>query len=71
MVPESLRRFRERRPDAELQLTPATNLEQIDALRSGRLDAGFVFNMPNSDSDLDHISVARQHVELAVPKGHA
>ena len=70
VVPESLRRFRERHPDAELQLTPATSLEQVDALRSGRLDAGFVFNIAESGSELDHISVALQHVELAVPKGH-
>lgn len=71
VVPESLRRFRERQPDAELQLTPATSLEQIEALRSGRLDAGFVFNMPSADAELDHIPVDLQHVELAVPNGHA
>ena len=70
VVPESLRRFRERQPDAELQLAPATSLEQIEGLRSGRLDAGFVFNMPKTDVELDHIPVALQHVELAVPKGH-
>ena len=71
IVPDSFRRFRERQPDAELQLTPATSLEQIEALRSGRLDAGFVFNMPKTDAELDHLPVAMQHVELAVPKGHA
>jgi len=70
VVPESLRRFRKRQPDAELQLTPATSLEQIEAIRSGRLDAGFVFNMPKADVELDQIPVAVQHVELAVPKGH-
>jgi hypothetical protein len=26
----------------ELQLQPAASLEQLDAIRSGRLDAGFV-----------------------------
>src|SRR6202035_5716195 len=71
IVPDSFRRFRERQPDAELQLTPATSLEQIEALRSGRLDAGLVFNMPKTDAELDHIPVAMQHVELAVPKEHA
>jgi DNA-binding transcriptional LysR family regulator len=71
VVPDSFRRFRERQPDAELQLTPATSLEQIEALRSGRMDAGYVFNMPKTDSELDHLQVAMQHVELAVPKGHA
>ena len=70
VVPESLRRFRERQPDAELQLTPATSLEQVEALRSGQLDAAFVFNMPKADAELDQIPVALQHVELAIPKGH-
>jgi len=71
VVPDSFRHFRERQPDAELQLTPATSLEQLDAIRSARLDAGFVFNMPKGDAELDHFPVALQHVELAVPKGHA
>src|SRR5262250_709311 len=49
VVPESLRRFRERQPDAELQLYPSTSLEQVEGIRSGQLDAGFVFNMPRND----------------------
>jgi DNA-binding transcriptional LysR family regulator len=36
----------------------------------GRLDAGFVNFMPQSDPDIDQLLAARQHVELAVPKGH-
>ena len=70
VVPDSFRRFRERQPDAELQLSPLTSLEQIETVRSGRLDAGFVFNMAKADRELDQLSVAMQHVELAVPKGH-
>jgi DNA-binding transcriptional LysR family regulator len=70
VVPESFRRFRELHPDAELQLRPAASLEQLEAIRSGGLDAGFVNFMPESDPELDQLLVARQHVELAVPKGH-
>jgi len=70
VVPESFRRFRELQPEAELQLQPLASLEQLEAVRSGRLDAGFIFNMPKSDPDLDRLLVARQHLELAVPKGH-
>src|ERR1700681_2939149 len=69
-VPESFRRFRELHPDAELQLQPFSSLEQLDAIRSGRLDAGFVNFMPKSDPDLDQLFVAIQHVELAAPKRH-
>jgi DNA-binding transcriptional LysR family regulator len=46
VVPESFRRFRELQADAELQLQPSGSLEQMEAIRSGRLDAGFVFDMP-------------------------
>ena len=70
VVPQSFRRFRGLHPDAELQLQPFSSLEQLDAIRSGRLDAGFVFNMPKADQELDLLPVAEQHIELAAPKGH-
>jgi DNA-binding transcriptional LysR family regulator len=70
VVPESFRRFRELLPEAELQLQPLASLEQLEAVRSGRLDAGFIFNMPKGDSDLDRLPVAQRRLELAVPKGH-
>jgi DNA-binding transcriptional LysR family regulator len=71
VVPDSFRRFRDQQPDAELQLQPAASLEQLEAIRSGRLDGGFVNFMPKSDPDLDQLLVAIQHVELAAPKRHA
>ncbi len=70
VVPDSFRRFREQQPDAELQLQPAPSLEQLDAIRSGSLDAGFLNFMPKADSELDQLLVAKQHIELAVPKRH-
>src|SRR5579863_2794059 len=69
VVPDSFRRFRQQQPDAELQLQPEASLAQLDAIRSGRLDGGFVFNMPRGDTELDYLPVAVQHVELALPKG--
>ena len=68
VVPDSFRRYREKQPDAELQLQPEASLVQLEAIRSGRLDAGFVNFMPESDPELDQLLVARQHVELAAPK---
>ena len=70
VVPESFRRFRELQPDAELQLQPSASLDQLEAIRAGRLDAGFVNFMPKSDPELDQLLVAMQHVELAAPKRH-
>src|SRR6201981_712145 len=71
VVPDSIRRFREQQPDAELQLQPEASLVQLEAIRSGRLDAGFVNFMPKSDPELDQLPVAIQHIELAAPKRHA
>ena len=70
VVPESLRRFREIQPDAELQLQPLPSLEQLEAIRSSRLDAGFVLDMPKADPELERLRVAIQRIELAVPTGH-
>jgi DNA-binding transcriptional LysR family regulator len=70
VVPDSIRRFRELKPDAELQLQPAGSLEQWEAIRSGHLDAGFVFNMPKTDPELALLPVGVQHIELAVLKGN-
>jgi DNA-binding transcriptional LysR family regulator len=70
VVPESFRRFRELRPDAELQLRPSGSLEQLKGIQSGRLDAGFVFNMPKTDPELELLPVAVQHIELASLRRH-
>src|SRR5580658_9333115 len=64
VVPDSFRRFREQQPDAELQLKPEASLEQLKAIRSGRLDGGFVNFMPKSDPELNQLLVALQHVDL-------
>jgi DNA-binding transcriptional LysR family regulator len=70
IVPDSFRRFRHEQPDAELQLSPMSSLEQVQALRAGSLDAGFVFSFPRSDPDLDQVVVATQHLVLAAPRRH-
>src|SRR4030095_12632022 len=58
VVPDSFRQFRERQPDAELQLKPASSLEQIEAVHTGKLDAGFVFTIANTRRGLAQLPVA-------------
>jgi DNA-binding transcriptional LysR family regulator len=70
MVPQSFRRFREMRPEIELELQPIPSLEQLEAIRSERLDAGFIHNMPRGDAELGRLLVAMNRFELAVPTGH-
>jgi len=70
VVPDSFREFRERQPDAELQLRPLSSLQQIEAIRSGQLDAGFLFTMANIERELAQLEVDVLNLMLAVPKGH-
>ena len=70
VVPDSFRRFRERTPDGELQLSPMASLEQLEAVRADQLDAGFIYNVTKSDRELDQIQVAMHGVALGVPEGH-
>src|SRR5688500_95721 len=42
IVPDSFREFRAQEPEAELQIQPLSSAGQVEAVRSGELDAGFV-----------------------------
>jgi DNA-binding transcriptional LysR family regulator len=70
VVPDSLHLFRERYPDAELQLNPLPSLQQLEAVRTGRLDTGFMFNPPKPDRELDQLPVALNSLALAAPAAH-
>ena len=70
VVPDSLHLFRERCPDAELQLHPLPSLHQLEAVRSGRLDAAFMFNPPAPDQELGQLTVAVNSLVLAAPAAH-
>src|SRR5882672_8472310 len=70
VVPDSFRQFRERQPDAELQLKPLSSREQIEAVHVGGLDAGFAFILANISRELAQLPVASLNLMLAAPKGH-
>jgi DNA-binding transcriptional LysR family regulator len=71
IIPESLRHFRQLRPDAELQLKPLSSSEQIPAVQSGALDAGFIYSMGKVARELGQLEVGRVNLVLAIPSGHA
>jgi DNA-binding transcriptional LysR family regulator len=71
VVPDTFRRFRRRQPDVELDLQPLRSVEQIEAVRSGRLDAGFIFSLAKLDGDFAQMLVAQHKVVLAAPQGHS
>src|ERR1700739_2136310 len=71
VVPDSFRRFRSRLPDAELELHPMLSNQQVEAVRSGKLDAGFIFSLEPPGGDVAQRLVARYKLMLAAPRGHA
>jgi DNA-binding transcriptional LysR family regulator len=71
VVPDAFRRFRRRQPDVELDLRPLRSVEQIEAVRSGRLDAGFIFTLGEPDEGFAQMLIAQHKVVLAAPQGHA
>jgi DNA-binding transcriptional LysR family regulator len=70
VIPDSLRDFRLRHPDVELQLKSLRTLEQIPAIHSGSLDAGYGLPIANREHGLAHIQIGLIKQVLAVPNGH-
>jgi DNA-binding transcriptional LysR family regulator len=69
VVPESLREFRRKHPQGDLKLSPLISLDQVEAVRSGRLDAGFVY-VATSNREMDQVAVGAHDVVLATPRRH-
>jgi DNA-binding transcriptional LysR family regulator len=70
LVVDSFREFRRRQPDVELELHHLLSVHQIDAVLSGRLDAGFAASLTPWHKDLAHWEFVQDRMLLAVPKGH-
>lgn len=71
LVVDSFREFRRRQPGAELELHHQLSVHQVDAVLSGRLDAGFTAAVTPWEMELAHREIARDRMVLAVPTGHA
>ena len=71
VVPESFLRFRQAQPDVQLQINALSSLKQIDAIRSGRIDAGFIYAISEEEEQgLAQLHVASHKLLLAIPRGH-
>ena len=71
LVVDSFRELRRWQPDVELELQHLLSVNQVEAILSGRLDAGFAASLTPWPKDLAHWEFARDRMVLAVPKGHA
>jgi len=71
-LPAWVRDFRAASPQVALELVEATGDVQLDALASGEIDAGLMLHSPGFEPPgLQHLSVAREPLVLAVPAQHA
>jgi LysR family transcriptional regulator, benzoate and cis,cis-muconate-responsive activator of ben and cat genes len=65
-LPEVIRRYRAARPNVELTLLELTSVEQIAALKEGRIDVGFG-RIPLSDPALHRQLLRNGKLVAAVP----
>jgi DNA-binding transcriptional LysR family regulator len=70
VVPDAFRRFRQRNPGAELELHPMASPRQIEAIRSGKLDAAYIFSLTPPHVEVAHRQVGQHKLILAAPRGH-
>ena len=68
-LPELIRRFRITAPDVEVALSELTTLEQIVALKEGRIDIGFG-RLRFEDDGLTRSVIREERLVLAVPRDH-
>ncbi len=68
-LPEVVRRFRQARPGVEIVMVELTSIEQIAALKEGRIDVGFG-RIPLDDPAIDRILLRREKLSVALPLNH-
>jgi DNA-binding transcriptional LysR family regulator len=69
-VPPVVRRLHELAPDVDVALEEHKTTRQLDLLRDGRLDAGFI-HLPDEPPPGFHVTVLdREPLDICVPAGH-
>lgn len=68
-LPEIIRAFRDRYPGVHLDLREMPTGPQLAGIKAGEIDIGFV-REPGPDPELEIVTVMREPLRIAVPKGH-
>ena len=69
-LPAILRDFRAARPGTEILVYEMTSIEQIAALKEGRIDVGFG-RIPFEDDAIARLTLRHEKLVAALPDGHA
>jgi DNA-binding transcriptional LysR family regulator len=70
IVPNVVRRFREENPEVEISLRSIPTANQLQMLRTGSLDIGFLRLPIGEQSSLEVLTVHREPFVLALPSAH-
>ena len=68
-LPDIIRAYRAARPGVELTLLELTTMEQMAALKEGRIDVGFG-RIPIDDPAITRLLLRNEHLIAALPLGH-
>jgi len=68
-LPEIVRRYRERHPEVEVTLHEMTTVEQLAALKDGRIDVGFG-RLKSEDASIRRILLREERMVVALPLNH-
>ena len=68
-LPEVIRRYRAARPGVELTLLELTSMEQIPALKDGRIDVGFG-RIQLEDAAIERTLLRNERLSAALPQTH-
>lgn len=70
-LPHAIGSFRLERPRISLRLSELGTIEQLGALRDGRIDLGIVRLFEQDTTGLNAVQIVREPYVLAVPRGHS
>lgn len=68
-LPEIVRRYRDKHPYVEVTLHDMTTIEQLAALKDGRIDIGFG-RLKSEDPSIRRILLREERMAVALPQGH-
>jgi DNA-binding transcriptional LysR family regulator len=68
-LPDLVRRFRSSYPDLDITMSELTTLQQVDALKKGRIDIGFG-RLQFDDPDVKQDVLREERLVAALPIGH-
>jgi DNA-binding transcriptional LysR family regulator len=69
LLPDIIRRYRERNPEVEVTLHEMTTVEQIKALKEGRIDVGFG-RLKSEDTSIRRILLREERMVVALFPAH-